>query len=91
VVVELAPQLDMDPRWAALWFGVLFVMTVQVSFLSPPFGPACFYLKSVAPSDVSLQEIFVAVLPFVVLQIVGILLIMAFPEIALILPKLLTG
>lgn len=91
VVVELAPQLDMDPRWAALWFGVLFVMTVQVSFLSPPFGPACFYLKSVAPSDVSLQEIFVAVIPFVVLQIVGILLIMTFPDIALILPKLLNG
>lgn len=91
VVVELAPQLDMDPRWAALWFGVLFVMTVQVSFLSPPFGPACFYLKSVAPSDVSLQEIFIAVLPFVVLQIVGILIIMAFPDIALILPKLLNG
>lgn len=89
VVVEMAGALGMDPRWVAIWFGVIFVMTVQVSFLSPPFGPACFWLKSVAPKDVSLQEIFVAVLPFVGMQIIGIGLVMSFPDIALILPKLM--
>lgn len=88
-VVEMAGGLGMDSRWVATWFGVIFVMTVQVSFLSPPFGPACFYLKSVAPKDVSLQEIFVAVLPFVGLQIVGIGLVLLFPDIALIIPKLM--
>lgn len=91
VVVELAPALGLEPRWAALWFGVLFVMTVQVSFLTPPFGPACFYLKSVAPKDVSLQEIFIAVLPFVAMQIIGISLVVSFPEIVLFLPKLIGG
>ena len=40
----------MDPEWAAVWFGVLFVMNIQIYFLSPPFGPACFWLKSVAPA-----------------------------------------
>ncbi len=87
-VVELAPALGMDPDYIAVWFGILFVMNMQIYFLSPPFGPACFWLKSVAPKDVTLQEIFGAVLPFIGLQITGLILVMAFPEIALYLPKL---
>ncbi len=89
VVRDLAPELGMTPDWAAVWFGILFVMNIQIYFLSPPFGPACFWLKSVAPKDISLQEIFVSVLPFICLQITGMLLVMFFPEIALWLPKVL--
>jgi tripartite ATP-independent transporter DctM subunit len=91
VVVGMAPQLGLDPAWAAVWFGVLFVMNIQIYFLSPPFGPACFWLKSVAPADVTLQEIFVAVLPFIVLQIIGLMLVMFIPEIALWLPQTLSA
>ena len=91
VVTGLAPDLGMDPSWAAVWFGVLFVMNMQIYFLSPPFGPACFWLKSVAPKDVTLQEIYLSVLPFIALQILGVALIVIFPEIALFLPKLLSG
>lgn len=91
VVVQMAPELGLDPAWAAVWFGVLFVMNIQVYFLSPPFGPACFWLKSVAPPDITLQEIFVSVLPFIVLQIIGLLLVMFIPDLALFLPKLLSG
>ena len=91
VVVELAPALGLEPDAAAIWFGVLFVMNMQIYFLSPPFGPACFWLKSVAPADVKLQEIFVAMLPFIALQVVGLALVMAFPEIALFLPRLLSS
>ncbi len=90
VVVDMAPELGLDPAWAAVWFGVLFVMNIQIYFLSPPFGPACFWLKSVAPADVSLHEIFLAVIPFIGLQIVGLSLVMIFPEIALWLPKALS-
>ncbi|MGH1482698.1 MAG: TRAP transporter large permease subunit, partial [Geminicoccales bacterium] len=89
VVVDMAPELGLDPSWAAVWFGVLFVMNIQIYFLSPPFGPACFWLKSVAPPEITLQQIFASVLPFIGLQIVGLLLVMFFPEIALWLPKLL--
>ena len=89
VVVEMAPELGLDPAWAAVWFGVLFVMNIQIYFLSPPFGPACFWLKSVAPPDITLQEIFASVIPFIFIQIAGLLLVMFFPDIALILPKLL--
>ena len=76
VVVGMAPELGLEPEWAAVWFGVLFVMNIQIYFLSPPFGPACFWLKSVAPADITLQEIFVSVLPFIALQITGMLLVM---------------
>ena len=89
VVRDLAPELGLTPEWAAVWFGILFVMNIQIYFLSPPFGPACFWLKSVAPKDVTLQEIFVSVLPFICLQIIGMLLVMFIPEIALWMPKAL--
>lgn len=87
VVTAMAPELGLDPAWAAVWFGILFVMSIQIYFLSPPFGPACFWLKSVAPPQISLQEIFVAVLPFIALQIIGLMLVMFFPPIALFLPQ----
>ncbi|MEL6264391.1 MAG: TRAP transporter large permease subunit [Pseudomonadota bacterium] len=59
VFAPVVTQLGYDP----VWFGILFAMNIQIYMLSPPFGPACFYLKSVAPKDVTLQEIFLAVLP----------------------------
>jgi TRAP-type mannitol/chloroaromatic compound transport system permease large subunit len=90
VVRDLAPELGMQPDWAAVWFGVLFVMNIQIYFLSPPFGPACFWLKSVAPKDVTLQEIFVSVLPFIGLQIIGMVLVLFFPIIALWMPQALS-
>ena len=91
VVMELAPDLGLTPDQAKVWFGILFVMNIQIYFLSPPFGPACFWLKSVAPKDVTLQEIFLAVLPFIVLQIIGLMLVLTNPQIALWLPELLNG
>ena len=89
VVMTLAPELGLTEDQAKIWFGVLFVINIQIYFLSPPFGPACFWLKSVAPKDVTLQEIFLAVLPFIALQIVGLILVMLFPQIALWLPEAL--
>lgn len=91
VIVQMAPELGMDPAWASVWFGVLFVMNIQIYFLSPPFGPACFWLKSVAPADITLQEIFRSVIPFIGLQIIGLIIVVLFPEVALYLPKLLNG
>ena len=91
VIVGMAPELGLDPAWAAVWFGVLFVMNIQIYFLSPPFGPACFWLKSVAPPEIELQEIFMAVLPFIGLQIIGMMLVLFIPDIALWFPKMLSG
>ncbi|KZK78198.1 Sialic acid TRAP transporter permease protein SiaT [Pseudovibrio sp. W64] len=78
IFVPIVSQLGYDP----IWFGVVFAMNMQVSFLSPPFGPAAFYLKSVAPPDISLGEIFRALLPFIMIQIVAVALLIIFPGIA---------
>ncbi|MEZ5738156.1 MAG: TRAP transporter large permease subunit [Burkholderiaceae bacterium] len=54
MIKDLAPALvGMEPEWAAVWFGILFVMNMQIYFLSPPFGPACFWLAPVAPPEIS--------------------------------------
>lgn len=70
-----------------VWFGVLFNMTMQVGYLSPPFGQAAFYLKSVTPPEISLDHIFRSLFPFIGLQIVGLLTVLFFPEVAMWLPK----
>lgn len=77
IFVPVVTELGYDP----VWFGVLFAMNMQVSFLSPPFGPAAFYLKSVAPKDISLATIFRALAPFICLQILAVGLLIAFPGI----------
>ena len=74
--------------YSAVWFGVLFCLNMQVSYLSPPFGPAAFYLKGVAPPDVTLNEIFSAVWPFIGLQVLVLALVVLYPEVALWLPGL---
>lgn len=79
IFVPIIISLGYDP----IWFGVLFCMNMQVSFLSPPFGPAAFYLKSVAPKDISLGEIFQGLLPFIGMQILAVALLIIFPWIAI--------
>ncbi len=70
---------SIEPKWVAIWFGVVFCMNMQVSFLSPPFGPAAFYLKSVAPPEISLTDIFRGFLPFIAIQLLALALLLAFP------------
>ena len=64
-----------------VWFGVLFCVNMQVSFLSPPFGPAAFYLKSVAPAHITLPQIFRGFLPFIAIQLCVLALILCVPQI----------
>ena len=71
------------------WFAILMAINLQTSFLTPPFGFALFYMKAVAPKSVKIQEIYWGIIPFVLLQLTGLALVMAFPEIALWLPRIL--
>ncbi|WP_027245027.1 TRAP transporter large permease [Leisingera daeponensis] len=75
IFVPIIRELGLDP----VWFGVVFAMNMQVSFLSPPFGPAAFYLKSVAPEGISLGEIFRSLLPFIAMQVLALAILIAFP------------
>jgi tripartite ATP-independent transporter DctM subunit len=63
-----------------VWFGVMLGMNLQTSFLTPPFGFALFYLRGVAPKEIKTSQIYRGVLPFIAIQIVGILLLVLFPE-----------
>ncbi len=76
---------QLEPRHVAVWFGVVFCMNMQVSFLSPPFGPAAFYLKSVAPAHISLTDIFRGFLPFIGIQILALSVLLIWPSIVTIL------
>jgi TRAP-type mannitol/chloroaromatic compound transport system permease large subunit len=72
---------QLEPSHVAIWFGVVFCMNMQVSFLSPPFGPAAFYLKSVAPPHISLTDIFKGFLPFIGIQLVALSVLLIWPNI----------
>lgn len=72
---------QLEPSQVSIWFGVLFCMNMQVSFLSPPFGGAAFYLKSVAPPHISLTDIFRGFLPFIGLQLLALSVLLIWPSI----------
>ena len=79
------------PEEAALWFGVVYMVNMQMSFISPPFGYALFYLKSVAPPGVTMAQIYRASFPFLILQAIGLAICIIFPELVLWLPRLVYG
>ena len=76
---------QLSPTHLSVWFGVLFCMNMQVSFLSPPFGPAAFYLKSVAPAHISLTDIFRGFMPFIGVQLIALSILLIWPSIVTIL------
>ena len=79
------------PDELALWFGVVYMVNMQMSFISPPFGYALFYLKSVAPPGVTMGQIYRSSLPFLALQAVGLAICIIFPEVVLWLPRQVYG
>ncbi|GAX38566.1 TRAP transporter large permease [Nodularia sp. NIES-3585] len=82
--VPVAQQLNID----LVWYGVILGANLQTSFLTPPFGFALFYLRGVAPPEVSTSDIYRGVIPFILLQILVLVLIIAFPGIVSFLPNL---
>jgi len=82
IFVPVVIALGFDP----VWMGVLFCMNMQISYVSPPFGPAAFYLKGVTPPGITLVDIFRSIWPYLGLQVVALGLVIAFPQIALWLP-----
>lgn len=85
IFIPLLGHFNIDP----LFFGLLVAMNLQTAFLSPPVAMSAFYLKGVAPPHVTLNQIFMGMLPFMGIQILGILLLYAFPAIGLWLPGVL--
>ncbi|MBU4277186.1 MAG: TRAP transporter large permease subunit [Proteobacteria bacterium] len=84
VFVPLVKSLGFDP----VWFGVLFIVNMEMAYLTPPFGFNLFYMKAIAPPGVTMVDIYKAILPFVAVQAVCMAILMLFPEIVLWLPNL---
>lgn len=83
IFIPIVEQLGVDK----LWFGALFIVNIQIAYLTPPFGFVLFWLKGVLPRDVTMGDIYKSVGPFVLLQLLGLTLIFFFPAIAVWLPN----
>ena len=87
VVAPILLSMGLDP----IWLGILIAINLQTSFLTPPFGFAIFYLKSVIPSDIETFDIYKGVIPFILIQLITIILIIIVPEITTWLPQKIFG
>lgn len=85
IFIPLLPHFDIDP----LFFGLLVALNLQTAFLSPPVAMSAFYLKGVAPPHVTLNQIFLGMLPFMGIQIIALVVLYLFPAIGLWLPSVL--
>ena len=87
VFIPIVKALGFDP----VWFCVLFLVVVQTSYLTPPMAPAIFYLRGISPPEITLQHMFRGVVPFIVLQLIVLAIVAAFPNLVLWLPEQLLG
>jgi TRAP-type mannitol/chloroaromatic compound transport system permease large subunit len=87
IFTPIAMELDFNP----LWFAMLVCVNLQTSFLTPPFGYALFYFKGVAPPEYTMGDIYRGIMPFVAIQLVGLALMVVFPQIVTYLPDVFFG
>jgi TRAP-type mannitol/chloroaromatic compound transport system permease large subunit len=84
IFIPLLSHFNIDP----LFFGLLIALNLQTAFLSPPVAMAAFYLKGVAPPHVTLNQIFIGMMPYMAIQVIALILLYLFPQIGLWLPSL---
>jgi tripartite ATP-independent transporter DctM subunit len=89
--IPLVKLLDLGIDGQMIWFGVLYTMTCQIAYITPPFGYNLFLMRGLAPREITLVDIYRSIWPFVIMMAATILLVMAFPQIALWLPGAVTG
>jgi TRAP-type mannitol/chloroaromatic compound transport system permease large subunit len=87
IFLPIAKSFGFDP----LWFIIALAVNLQMSFLTPPFGYALFYMKGTVPPDIKLSHIYRGVMPFIGLQLAGLILLALFPVLATYLPRIFFG
>jgi TRAP-type mannitol/chloroaromatic compound transport system permease large subunit len=70
-----------------VWYGVLYTITCQIAYMTPPFGYNLFLMRAMAPKEITLQDIYRSIIPFVLVMVLALILVMTFPQIALWLPE----
>ncbi len=83
ILSPMLAQFGFDP----LWWALIFMLLLQAAYITPPFGFSLFYLKGVTPPHITIEEVFMSSIPFILIQVVTVILVIIFPEIALWLPK----
>jgi len=91
LTIPLYAPIIISLGFDGIWFGILYVMTCEMAYLTPPYGFNLFYMRAIAPPEITMIDIYMSIVPFVGLQIVGLVLVVIFPQIALWLPNLLFG
>ncbi len=89
IIVPIVAPIFVHMHIDLLWIGILIAMNLQTSFLTPPFGFSIFYLKGVAPSGVTTSHLYRGIIPYVFLQLIALLTVILWPDIALWLPRVL--
>jgi tripartite ATP-independent transporter DctM subunit len=87
IAMPIVRMLGFDP----IWFCILFLVMIQTSYLTPPMAPSIFYLRAISPPTITLGHMYRGVLPFIILQLITLILILIFPQIALWLPNAIAG
>jgi tripartite ATP-independent transporter DctM subunit len=88
IVAPLYVPLVIDLGYDPIWYGVLYTITCQIAYMTPPFGYNLFLMKAMAPKEVSLADIYNSIIPFVLVMLLGLIIVMVFPGIALWLPDI---
>ncbi|MEJ2469797.1 MAG: TRAP transporter large permease subunit [Desulfuromonadales bacterium] len=91
VVVPIFTPIAMDLDFNPLWFAMMVCINLQTSFLTPPFGYALFYFKGVAPPEYTMGDVYRGIIPFVLIQIIGLVMLTVFPDIITYLPSVFFG
>jgi tripartite ATP-independent transporter DctM subunit len=89
--IPIIAPIVVDYGYDPLWFGILFAVNLQTSFMTPPFGPSLFYLKGVCPPEIKTMDLYKGIIPFVVLQIIGLIIIAVWPNLVTWLPGIVYG
>ena len=89
--IPIIAPIVVDYGYDPLWFGIMFAVNLQTSFMTPPFGPSLFYLKGVCPAGVRTTHLYKGIIPFVILQIIALVIIAAWPGLVTWLPEVVYG
>ncbi len=87
VFLPVIEYLEFEP----LWFGVVFMISAQMAYITPPFGYTLFYLKGVVPASIGMETIYRAIIPFFILQVIGLVICVIWPELVQWLPRQMMG
>ena len=91
IVAGLDFGLELSREQQLLWFAMLVAVNLQTSFLTPPFGYSLFYIKGVAPPEITIRIIYRGIIPFVALQLLGLALLIIWPNLVLWVPEFVFG